>query len=1094
MSDDNGRPDPQPEHDSSPAASTPAGGDPAGPEQRPVSAERTTKRIQWMSAPKLGAEAPEPAKDTPATPAAAQPPVPPAPQPQVPAPQVHRSGPQPRMPQSIAPTDGMPRVHYNTPQPQQPSSFGAPGQPPVHHSGPQPRTPQPPRNPGQQWSQQQPGNVQFQGEQPQQRHDSGPVRREQPPVQQPQRHDSGPVNRPRPEAAQQKPADASKETVSGAALFQNVAEQTETVVFQQLPSAPKPEAGPARSDDEARPAGEVQKPEQPTPFTYAVADTQPNPKPELPTRPTGDAPRPEQATTFARPVGDPQKPDLPTRSAGDAPRPEQATTFARPVGDPQKPEQATAFSRSTGETPRSEQATTFARPVGDPQKPDLPTRSTGETPRPEQPTTFARPVGDPQKPEQATTFSRSTGETPRPEQATTFARPVGDPQKPERTTTFVRPVGDESTSRIDQATTAVRPEALSGLGAGRPVDPTSDTVRIPKIDATTTVAPAKATSVFNAKPPATPPPPPTPPPVDDAIDPLPEDDGGDERAGRGRKILLAAASVVGLLGVLYVGDLLLTQGNVPRGITVAGVDVGGLDRTSAERKLREQIEPRLGKPVALRVGDVDTEISPQEAGLTMNWKGTLDQAGEQSYNPFTRIASFFTTTELGVVTAAEEGKVTGALEHLREVTDRLPAEGTIEFTDGKPKPIDPKPGQKLDAAGAVPVLKSDWPSGRRVQLPAIAEPVTSTPEGVRKALEEIAKPAVSGPLTVLGEGGNAIVQPVAIGNAMRFESDGKGGLTASLDVPKIAEVARPQLASTDKPGKDAEIVIEGGKPVVKPSTDGRGVDWEKTLAGALEVLRKPQDRQIKATYSQLPAKLTTEQANALGIKQLVAEFDTKGFAADSGRNIRRAAEQINGAIVKPGETFSMNGRTGPRTAATGYVEAAIIEKGELSRAVGGGVSQMATTLYNASYHAGMVDVAHKEHSFYISRYPKGREATVFQNPNGSSVIDVKFKNDSKTGILIQTVWTPSSITVKMWGTKTYEVTGQTGEPFAQTAPQVKEIPHGQPCTASGGAGGFSVKDTRTIRDLTTGTVRREERTVRYNPQHKVVCAPPPAGG
>uniref|UniRef100_UPI000A363469 VanW family protein n=1 Tax=Allokutzneria sp. NRRL B-24872 TaxID=1137961 RepID=UPI000A363469 len=589
-------------------------------------------------------------------------------------------------------------------------------------------------------------------------------------------------------------------------------------------------------------------------------------------------------------------------------------------------------------------------------------------------------------------------------------------------------------------------------------------------------------------------PPPPPPADDDALDPLPDDDGDQERSGRGRKILLAAASVVGLLGVLYVGDLLLTQGNVPRGITVAGVDVGGLDRASAERKLREQIEPRLGKPVALRVGDVETEISPQEAGLTMNWKGTLDQAGEQSYNPFTRISSFFSTTELGVVTSAEESKVSGALEHLREATDRLPAEGTIEFTDGRPKPIDPKPGQKLDAAGAIPVLKADWPSGRRVQLPAIIDPVTSTPEGVRRALEEIAKPAVSGPLTVLGEGGNAIVQPVAIGNAMRFESDGKGGLTASLDVPKIAEVARPQLASTDKPGKDAEIVIEGGKPVVKPSTDGRGVDWEKTLGGALEVLRKPQDRQIKATYSQLPAKLTTEQANALGIKQVVAEFETKGFAGDSGRNIKRAAEQINGAIVKPGETFSMNNRTGPRTAATGYVEAAIIEKGELSRAVGGGVSQMATTLYNAGYHAGMVDVAHKEHSFYISRYPKGREATVFQNPNGSSVIDVKFKNDSKTGILVQTIWTSSTITVKLWGTKTYEVSGQTSEPFAQTSPQVKEIPHGQPCTASAGAGGFSVKDTRTIKDLTSGTTRREERTVRYNPQHKVVCAPAPAGG
>ncbi|MFB9906796.1 VanW family protein [Allokutzneria oryzae] len=1075
MSDDNGRPDSQPEHDSTPAASTPATpttGDTTGSEQRPVSAERTTKRIQWMSAAKPGTERPEPEEEAPAasqapaqpaSPVAAQPS---APQPQPSSPQVHHSGPQQRVPQSISPNDGMPRVHYNAPQPQQPQQpapHGAPGQPPVHHSGPQPRI-----QPGQQqWNQGQPqSNVQYQRVQPrpeqggqqwqnpeqrpdngaaprpegaqpprhdsgpvqreqQSQHDSGPVRREQPPAPQPYRHDSGPVQR------EQSAAQPPVRHDSGPVRRDQAQQQ-------------RHDSGPVQREQQD--AQQQNKPAQQATvsgaalFQNVAEQTETVVFQQLPA-----TPRPAAEQNGQRSAED--------AKARPAPRPEQATTFARPVGDAKKAE------------PQQGQATTFVRPVGQAEQ--------------------ARPGGD---------LDQSTNRIDQPTKAVGSGAKQGADRVDQPTTAVRVDSLQQATNRIDQATSAIRPQ---GLGSGRPIDPESDTVRIPKIDAATTAAPtavvppAKATAVFNAKPPT----PPTPP-IDSSttIHPLPEDDEDEPKAGRRKKVLLAAASVIGLFGVLYVGDLLLSQGTVPRGVTVAGVDVGGMDRTSAERKLREQIEPRLGKPVALRVGDVDTEVSPQEAGLAMNWQGTLDQAGEQSYNPFTRIASFFTTTELGVITSAEESKVSGALEHLREITDRLPAEGTIAFTDGRPKPIDPKPGQKLDAPAAIPVLKSAWASGTRVALPVVVEPVVSTPEGVRKALEEVAKPAVSGPLTVLGEGGNATVPPVAIGNAMRFESDGKGGLAASLDVPKVAEVARPQLASTDKPGKDAEIVIEGGKPVVKPSTDGRGVDWEKTLAGALEVLRKPQDRQIKATYSQLPAKLTTEQANALGVKQLVAEFETKGFAADSGRNIKRAAEQINGAIVKPGETFSMNGRTGPRTAATGYVEAAIIEKGELSRAVGGGVSQMATTLYNAAYFAGMVDVAHKEHSFYISRYPKGREATVFQNPNGSSVIDVKFKNDTKTGILIQTIWTSNSITVKMWGTKTYEVTSQTSGEFAQTAPQVKEIPYGQPCTASSGSGGFSVKDTRTIKDLATGHVRREDRTVRYNPQHKVVCGAPPAGG
>ena len=109
-------------------------------------------------------------------------------------------------------------------------------------------------------------------------------------------------------------------------------------------------------------------------------------------------------------------------------------------------------------------------------------------------------------------------------------------------------------------------------------------------------------------------------------------------------------------------------------------------------------------------------------------------------------------------------------------------------------------------------------------------------------------------------------------------------------------------------------------------------------------------------------------------------------------NIKRAAEQINGTIIQPGETFSLNATTNPRDAAHGYVEAGIIEDGHPARGIGGGVSQVATTLYNAAYFAGMTNVEHKEHSFYISRYPAGREATVFDN-----LIDLKFRNDNPTG-------------------------------------------------------------------------------------------------
>ena len=149
--------------------------------------------------------------------------------------------------------------------------------------------------------------------------------------------------------------------------------------------------------------------------------------------------------------------------------------------------------------------------------------------------------------------------------------------------------------------------------------------------------------------------------------------------------------------------------------------------------------------------------------------------------------------------------------------------------------------------------------------------------------------------------------------------------------------------------------------------------------------------------------------------------------------------------MQPGGTFSLNATTNPRDAAHGYVEAGIIEDGHPARGVGGGVSQVATTLYNASYFAGMTNVEHKEHSFYISRYPAGREATVFDN-----LIDLKFRNDNPTAIMIQTVWTPSSITVRIYGTKRYDVTSATGPAHQPDRAQDRDDPRGREVRAQQG--------------------------------------------
>ena len=190
---------------------------------------------------------------------------------------------------------------------------------------------------------------------------------------------------------------------------------------------------------------------------------------------------------------------------------------------------------------------------------------------------------------------------------------------------------------------------------------------------------------------------------------------------------------------------------------------------------------------------------------------------------------------------------------------------------------------------------------------------------------------------------------------------------------------------------------------------------------------------------------------------------------------------VNGAIVLPGETFSLNGHTGPRGTAQGFVESGIIIDGHAGKAVGGGISQFATTLYNASYFAGMEDVAHTPHSYYISRYPAGREATVYEG-----AIDLKFKNPFDTPVRITTDVSGDSVTVRLHGVKQVDVESIPGERTNPTSPKKMEL-SGDDCSPSSGAPGFTITDTRVVKDLKGKELSRETQRTVYDPQPIVSC-------
>ena len=92
------------------------------------------------------------------------------------------------------------------------------------------------------------------------------------------------------------------------------------------------------------------------------------------------------------------------------------------------------------------------------------------------------------------------------------------------------------------------------------------------------------------------------------------------------------------------------------------------------------------------------------------------------------------------------------------------------------------------------------------------------------------------------------------------------------------------------------------------------------------------------------------------------------------------------------------------------MKAPIIVEDGFGEDYGGGISQLTTTLFNAVFFGGYVDVDHSPHHYYISRYPMGREATIVY-----PYVDLKFRNDTKHGVLIRATYSATSVTVTFYG-------------------------------------------------------------------------------
>lgn len=548
-----------------------------------------------------------------------------------------------------------------------------------------------------------------------------------------------------------------------------------------------------------------------------------------------------------------------------------------------------------------------------------------------------------------------------------------------------------------------------------------------------------------------------------------------------------------LVGGAYAFGYFGAGSNLPSDTTVAGIAVGGVPAAEAEALLREGLEARADAPIVLLAGAKKAVIDPSDAGLAVDYAATIAQAGAgRSLAPAHIWRVLTGGRSLEPVVVVDQDALASAVATAADTFETEGTDATVTLDGARIDTTESVKATSLDQPAAVDAVRSAWMTTTTVEAPVDETDPAITTADVTALVDTVLKPALSGDITLTTDKGPIVLDPEMIGDATTITTE-DGTVAASTSTGKLWEAAQKQLDALDfREARDASWRLVGGVPKVVPSQDGDGVSKDEFVRKVKPLIASTTERTAKLATVKVPATLTTAAASRLGVKEVTGEFTTYfPYAEYRNNNLSRAAASINNSFLAPGETFSLNDTLGQRTVENGYIDGWVIQGSQLQKEVGGGVSQSATTTFNAIFFAGLKDVEHHPHSLYFDRYPAGREATVYY---GS--LDLRFQNDTPYGVLMEAYvkkaspGTSGSITVRVWSTKVYDVQSSELAKSNFTTGQTVEN-DSLKCHAQSASQGFDVNYSRLFYK-SGALVRTEPFFWRYKPTNEIICTNPDA--
>jgi vancomycin resistance protein YoaR len=467
------------------------------------------------------------------------------------------------------------------------------------------------------------------------------------------------------------------------------------------------------------------------------------------------------------------------------------------------------------------------------------------------------------------------------------------------------------------------------------------------------------------------------------------------------------------VGLAFAGP----SSELPAGIEVAGIDVGGLTSADAHAALVARARRVERVPVTFTAGEMRWRLSPSQAGLRRDWASALEAAeragdGFGPWRGLRRLRVRLAGLELDPAVSVFPSVVRYSVDELAKGVDRPPVEAAVRRRGLAISVTEARPGVRLDrqaAGSAIIEALASFERGPEVDLPLVVTAPRVTAAELEAAAAE-ARTALAAPI-VLEAGATRLRVPRSeIAQILRLPT---GGATrVELAGPGADRwLARLQDAVERAP-RDATFRVRPGGIDVVAARSGRALDVAETARRVLAALRSRSERTVALPFVTAPPTRSTDEAKAMGINGVVGSYTTT-YGGTPGRlaNVQLVTRLIDGALIAPGATFSFNETTGERTAEQGFQEAPVIINGELQNGIGGGVCQVSTTVFNAAFEAGLPIDSRTNHALYISHYPLGRDATV-NYPD----IDLRFTNDTGRWLLLRAFANAGSLTVNLYGT------------------------------------------------------------------------------